>query len=92
MDSSVLLVDLYNEPRIAHEELDLFFKLAKKAFSHKRKMLHNALAGYPLLGSEGSRQLLELAEISSDRRAQTLSLEEWGNLTRAYLELQKVEK
>ena len=89
VDSAVLLVELYDEPRIASENLDTFFALAKQAFSHKRKMLHNALAGYPRLGSEGSRQLLEQAGISPDRRAQTLSLEEWGDLACTYKEMTK---
>ena len=87
VDSAVLLVDLYDKARIAPQDMDVFFSLAKQAFSHKRKMLHNALAGYPRLGSEGSLRLLEQAGISPDRRAQTLSLEEWGELARTYAEL-----
>lgn len=89
VDSSVLLVDLYAEPRIPPSRLDTFFSLAKAAFSHKRKMLHNALAGYAGLGNDGARNLLEIAGISPDRRAQTLSLEEWGRLTQAYLDFIK---
>lgn len=85
VDSAVLLVDLYDKPLIDQENLDIFFKLAKQAFSHKRKMLHNSLAGFPHLGSEGSRQLLEQAGISPDRRAQTLSLKEWGDMARVYV-------
>ena len=86
VDSSVLVVDLYAEPSIGLENLDAFFRLAKTAFSHKRKMLHNALAGHPGLGSQGAGDLLKEAAIDPDRRAQTLTLEEWGRLTQAYLE------
>ena len=89
VDSALLLVDLYDQPLIANEDLKTFFSLAKSAFSKKRKMLHNALAGHPGLGSEGSQRLLEEAGIDPNRRAQTLSLEEWGNLTEAYLQMQK---
>lgn len=87
VDSAVLDVDLFEKPRIEQVNLDLFFKLAKQAFSHKRKMLHNALAGYPGLGSDGSRQLLTQAGINPDHRAQTLSLDEWGDLTKTYLDM-----
>ena len=80
VNSSVLVIDLYSHPLIPQQHLKMFFSLAKSAFSQKRKMLHNALSGYPGLGSEGARQALEEAGISSDRRAQTLSLEEWGRL------------
>jgi 16S rRNA (adenine1518-N6/adenine1519-N6)-dimethyltransferase len=83
IDSSVLVVNLLSEPRIPQENLPEFFSLAKTAFSHKRKMLHNALAGYGGLGSEGPDRLLQLAAITVDRRPQTLSLEEWGRLAAA---------
>ena len=89
VDSSVLVVDLYNEPLIPLAQMEVFFRLAKTAFSHKRKMLHNALAGHPGLGSEGARLLLESAGISPDRRAQTLTLEEWGILTSTYQNTKK---
>lgn len=89
VDSAVLLIDLFAEPAIPQADLKTFFSLAKTAFSHKRKMLHNALAGHAGLGAEGAQRLLEEAGIRSDRRAQTLSLEEWGKLTAAYLEMEK---
>ncbi|BBB47558.1 16S rRNA (adenine(1518)-N(6)/adenine(1519)-N(6))-dimethyltransferase RsmA [Pelolinea submarina] len=89
VDSALLLVDLYERPLIANENMKTFFGLAKSAFAKKRKMLHNALSSHAGLGGEGAGLLLEAAGISSDRRAQTLSLEEWGSLTEAYLKLPK---
>ncbi len=83
VDSAVLLIDLLPQPVIPEENLTEFFSLAKAAFSHKRKMLHNALAGYAELGSAGASRLLELAAIEPNRRAQTLALEEWGRLAAA---------
>jgi len=83
VDSAVLVVDLLDEPLIPRDDLREFFSLAKAAFGQKRKMLHNALAGYAGLGSEGSLRLLEQAAIDPQRRAQTLSLEEWGRLAAA---------
>jgi 16S rRNA (adenine1518-N6/adenine1519-N6)-dimethyltransferase len=83
VDSALLVVDMLPEPLIPREDLVEFFSLAKSAFSHKRKMLHNALAGYMGLGSAGAARLLELAAVEPDRRAQTLALEEWGRLAAA---------
>jgi 16S rRNA (adenine1518-N6/adenine1519-N6)-dimethyltransferase len=89
VDSALLLVDLYEQPLIPVENLRTFFGLAKSAFAKKRKMLHNALSSHAGLGGDGAGTLLEAAGISPDRRAQTLSLEEWGRLTEAYLKLPK---
>jgi 16S rRNA (adenine1518-N6/adenine1519-N6)-dimethyltransferase len=87
VDSALLLVELYAQPVIPTDLLDTFFKLAKIAFTQKRKMLHNALAGAPGLGSEKAIELLEISEIDPDRRAQTLALQEWFILTEEYLKL-----
>ncbi len=89
VDSALLLIELYEQPLIEEANLKTFFGLAKSAFAHKRKMLHNALSSHAGLAGDAAAQLLESAGISSDRRAQTLSLEEWGALTEAYLKLPK---
>jgi 16S rRNA (adenine1518-N6/adenine1519-N6)-dimethyltransferase len=84
VDSAFLLVDLYDHPVIPVEFLDSFFKLAKSAFAQKRKMLHNALAGAPGLGTEKAGILLKRSGIDPDRRAQTLAMQEWYILTEEY--------
>ena len=89
VDSALLTVRLYPQPLIAPADLETFFSLARAAFSHKRKMLHNALAGYDGLGSAGAARLLQQAEIDGNRRAQTLSLAEWGRLARVFREGQE---
>ncbi|OGO64895.1 MAG: ribosomal RNA small subunit methyltransferase A [Chloroflexi bacterium RBG_19FT_COMBO_50_10] len=84
VDSSVVRVDLYANPRIPALMLDSFFCLIKAGFSQKRKTLRNALAGG--LGWTPSRaaQLLENAGIDPMRRAETLSIPEWEQLVLAY--------
>jgi len=86
VDSAVLQVTLYDSPRIAPEQLDAFFRLAKSAFSQKRKMLHNTLAGSADFDKESAHELLAAAGIDSTRRAQSLTLEEWGRLTNAFVQ------
>ena len=84
VDSAVLAVDLYDQPMIPYKLLDYFFRLAKAAFTQKRKMLHNALAGAPELNKEKVDLLLSRAGIDPKRRAQMLTIDEWKQLTNAY--------
>ena len=84
VDSSVLRVDLYPQPLIAPEHLESFFKLAKAGFGQKRKTLRNSISsglGWPAGRGAG---LLTDSKIDPQRRAETLSLEEWGVLTATY--------
>lgn len=84
VDSTILRVDLYPQPRLPAEDLPIFFRLAQAAFAQRRKTLRNALAaglGWPPAQVE---TLLRQAEIDPRRRAETLSLEEWGRLLWAY--------
>ena len=84
VDSSVLLVDLYDEPLIPTAQLPLFFRLAKAGFSQKRKTLRNSLSAGLQLPAEAAQSLLEENGIHAQRRAETLEIEEWRELTAAY--------
>lgn len=83
VDSAVVRVDLYPEPRIPAEDLDRFFHLAKAGFSQKRKTLRNALFAGLRISPQAAAEMLEAAGIDPRRRAETLSLEEWGKLVEA---------
>ncbi len=78
VDSSVLRIDCYPEPLANAEVLDRVFKLTKMAFTHKRKMLRKSFGALPT-----GMALLEQAGIASDRRPETLSVEEWLTLARS---------
>lgn len=80
VDSSVVRVDIYAEPLIPQDKLDSFFQLTKAGFSQKRKTLRNSLAGGMGWGKEKAEEILVGADIDPQRRAQTLSIEEWGKL------------
>jgi 16S rRNA (adenine1518-N6/adenine1519-N6)-dimethyltransferase len=80
VDSAVVRVDLDAQPTIPEEELEAFFRLAKAGFSQKRKTLRNALAGGLHLEKAQAKDLLKAAGIDPKRRAETLSLAEWGKL------------
>lgn len=87
VDSTLLRVDLYQEPLIPSANLETFFRLSKAGFSQKRKMLHNSLCaglGWP---QEKTEKLLNQAGIDPQRRAQTLTMDEWRLLTEKYLSM-----
>jgi 16S rRNA (adenine1518-N6/adenine1519-N6)-dimethyltransferase len=84
VDSAVVRVDLYPEPLIPAGQLNDFFRLAKAGFSQKRKTLRNALAGGLGWKHERVQELLGAAEIDPQRRAETLTMEEWHRLTNRY--------
>lgn len=81
VDSCVVRIDLYPESFIPAARLDVFFALARAAFSQKRKMLRNALAAGLRWSPEQAASLLQAAAIDPQRRAETVSLQEWKVLT-----------
>ena len=86
VDSAVVRVDLFPEPMIPIPNLKTFFKLAKAGFSQKRKMLRNTLAASLHWKPDQAAALLKQAGIDPQRRAETVSLEEWASLTQCYLQ------
>lgn len=86
VDSITLRVDLYPAPLIPLGQLDAFFQLAKAGFSQKRKTLRNALSGGLGWRPDRVEVLLRKAGIDPMRRAETLTLEEWRDLTAYFSE------
>jgi 16S rRNA (adenine1518-N6/adenine1519-N6)-dimethyltransferase len=80
VDSAVVRIDIHPIPLIASPQLPLFFRLARAGFSQRRKTLRNALAGGMGWQSERAGALLETAQINPQRRAETVSLDEWRRL------------
>ena len=87
VDSAVLSIELYEEPLIPSGSLDLFFKLAHAGFAQKRKTLRNTLATGMNESPAWAEKLLTAAGIDPQRRAETLSLQEWKQLIEAYQQL-----
>ncbi|GAB4577680.1 MAG: 16S rRNA (adenine(1518)-N(6)/adenine(1519)-N(6)) -dimethyltransferase RsmA [Anaerolineales bacterium] len=85
VDSAVVHIALYPEPRLPRAHLAPFFRLAKAGYSQKRKTLRNALA--TIFPKDHVDTLLNTAAIDPMRRAETLTLEEWAHLTATQLQL-----
>jgi 16S rRNA (adenine1518-N6/adenine1519-N6)-dimethyltransferase len=84
VDSSVVRIDLYPQPLIASDQLDIFFRLAKAGFGQKRKTLRNSLSAGLSWSGERTAQLLLQSGIDPQRRAETLALQEWKTLVERY--------
>ncbi len=80
VDSAVVRIDLTPDPRVTVKDLDLFFRVAKAGFGQKRKQLHNALKAGLGRPAEEIDRALRTAQIDAKRRAETLTIEEWGRL------------
>lgn len=81
VDSAVLSVDIYPNPRVKPELLNTFFQLIKAGFSQKRKTLRNSLSSGLRISPVEAADLLTRANIDPQRRAETLSIEEWERLS-----------
>ena len=84
VDSAVVRVDLYADPLIPREKIGLFFRLAKAGFSQKRKTLRNTLSAGLRLPPADAAGRLAAAGIDPQRRAETVSLDEWGKLVETF--------
>ncbi len=87
VDSAILrLTPKINRPE--KQFSDLFFMIVKAGFSQPRKQLINnfskKLTRADGPGREGLELWLKESEIDPARRAETLSIEEWINLAKAY--------
>jgi 16S rRNA (adenine1518-N6/adenine1519-N6)-dimethyltransferase len=88
VDSAILRVEILPQPVIATALLDTFFTLIKAGFSQKRKTLRNSLSGGLGIAPAGAEELLAAAGIDPMRRAETVSLEEWGKLCKSKFQMQ----
>jgi 16S rRNA (adenine1518-N6/adenine1519-N6)-dimethyltransferase len=84
VDSAVLKVDVYPEPKVAAADITGFFTVVKAGFSANRKQLINSLSHGLNMTKPEVLPWLEKAGIDPQRRAETLTIEEWGTLFRNY--------
>lgn len=82
VDSIVLKLDILSKPAVEVESESLFFRVVKASFGQRRKTLLNALnAGNLGLSKEQLKELLSSVDIDENRRGETLSLQEFANIT-----------
>jgi len=85
VDSVLLRIGLYPEPVVAVDEGG-FFELVRAGFAAPRKQIANSLSQGFGLPKTVVLPFLEKADIDWQRRAETLTLEEWARLWRVFEE------
>ena len=83
VDSAIVRIDVYGQPVVA-VGIERFFQVVRAGFSAPRKQLRNSLARGLSIPSAAAADLLSEASIASQRRAETLTLEEWADLYSAF--------
>jgi len=81
VESAVVRFDMLPQPAI-DVDTDQFLSLVRCGFASPRKKLRNSLAHGLGIGPAEAGSLLEKAGISLERRAETLTLDEWSRLYR----------
>lgn len=84
VDSAIVHIEVYPRPAVDVADIAGFFEIVKAGFSAPRKQIRNSLALGLELTSAEIVQLLEQAGVMPQRRPETLSLEEWASLHRAF--------
>lgn len=88
VDSLVLKLVVNEKRKVEINDEELFFKIVRGSFSKRRKTILNSLSNYEDLGDKDKIQkLLEISEIDSKRRGETLSIYEFANLAKNYEKL-----
>lgn len=81
VDSIVIALRVRPERKYRVDSEDLFFKVVEAAFGQRRKTLLNSIASMGNLSKDMVKEALEEAGIDPKRRGETLSLDEFANLS-----------
>ncbi len=86
VESAVLHLTFRKEPPVHVEDEPFFFSLVRASFAQRRKTLRNNLVSFfkGKYDKEMVEEKLKQAEISGDRRAETLSIGEFANLANTF--------
>jgi 16S rRNA (adenine1518-N6/adenine1519-N6)-dimethyltransferase len=82
VDSQVVILKTRSTPFLTDVNEKDFFRIVKAGFSAKRKMLRSSLSGGLGVSKDQAEIYLKAADIKTDDRAESLSLEQWQDLTR----------
>jgi len=83
VDSAVLRIDVLEQPAVPGVDEKAFFRAVRAGFGQKRKTLRNSLRAGLVLDAGQVVAALTRAGVDPERRAETLSLAEWGAVVQA---------
>ena len=78
--SSIIVCDIRKTPAVEVEDDKFFFRVVRGSFGQRRKTLINSLAGAGFT-REVLSKAMEMSKIEPQRRAETLSLEDFATLS-----------
>ena len=81
VDSIVIGLHVRSERKYKVDNEDIFFKTVKASFGQRRKTLLNSLGGLGFLTKDQIKEAIQAANIDSKRRGETLSIDEFANLS-----------
>ena len=82
--SAIVRVEVFDRPAVSFDSEQGFFGVVRAGFSAPRKQLRNSLRNGLDMPTESVNAVLAQAGIDPVRRAQTLSVTEWGRLYDAF--------
>ena len=82
MDSEVIKLKIRQEPAVNVKNEEVFFRLIKESFSHRRKTLVNGLENSGMFkDKEQIKQLLEKMDLETNVRGENLSINQFAELS-----------
>jgi len=92
VDSALIRLTMRDSPKVHVKDKELFSKIIRGAFQHRRKILINSLAASPVpLSKKALGDILEDLQIDRMRRGETLTISEFAKLANCvYYNLEKV--
>ena len=85
VDSAVIRLTLH-EPTVHPKDEKAFFKVIKAAFAQRRKTVLNSLSSALSLDKNTVRDILNVADVDEQARAEKLNLEDFARIADAYTE------
>ncbi len=87
VDSAILKIKLHAQPLVEVTSKEGFFRLVRAGFSAPRKQIGNSLAQGLGLSKADGLSLLGKASIMPQRRAETLTIDEWAKLEQVFIQV-----
>ena len=87
VDSCLVKLNIYKEKKYSVQDEETFFKIIEAAFSQRRKTILNCLTSNFSLSKDLGKELLRDTNIDFKRRGETLSLEEFIELSKNFAEI-----
>jgi 16S rRNA (adenine1518-N6/adenine1519-N6)-dimethyltransferase len=82
VDSAVVRLDRIADRNASDVSRDLYFRAVRAGYRQPRKKLRNSLAAGLSVSPQTATAILDASGLDPDRRAETLSIEEWTEVAR----------